>query len=508
MFNLVNELYVILGNVLVKSSERALEKAAKKAASEEKLNNENNDLKAEIIEFKKFNDNVTSALNVEFTTVEDGENRDKRFSEDNIANYIEDIVSNVVDKSQLNLDSDKDINDIKLTTLAILLADNKAQFNSKISKEFLRNRDDIVELNTIYKFLTGTKFFTNESAIELREVITSQLLYDITMAIYDTDEFINDIVMTGMVEKVRKRLELELASNVKLGGDIVEAISPIMFNNGILNGTKQPKVAKTTEEYLKDYLINLMDKDWVEKNSISIEMTPKGWTFDNYPSRDTGAVLVSIKSYDTVIKMYTLDLDTITGTGYSLEIPANIENNIVPMYVSIEKYPEIIKKALSQEFYTLNNPVDPESIQDFISVISTTFGPQIYNYYDMSDMSKHIAFLTNEEFFEFGNNLMLIETANWEALGAPQYRMRIRKFKSPSEFTLVSDRNTRQQLPDMQPVFGGNPKKYFKDPDEDIATSDILVCKFKDGKIDVAVNGTAVKSIMIPEKPDAIQVTQ
>jgi hypothetical protein len=206
------------------------------------------------------------------------------------------------------------------------------------------------------------------------------------------------------------------------------------------------------------------------------------------------------------MKTFNVDLDNITGNGYGLGIPAYFPGSRYPiqMFVSIEKFPNIIKNAIIRNFYTLNNPSDPDSINEFTEVVKDTYGPEIYMRFDLSGMSKHITFMTNEEKAKFGQNLLWIASANWPdlGLGETQYRMRIRNFKSVDKFTLVSDRNTRQQMNDMLPVFGYQYKKYFKDPEADITDTNILVCKFDTDRIDIAVNGAAINTVTLPKKQE------
>lgn len=463
-----------------------------------------NNFKAEIITFQDVKDQVTSAINANFSTVED-ELVNKKFTEDQVSNYIEDIVDKVVTVSGLNLDSEKDLNDIRLTTLAVLLAIDKIKYTSKISTEFLKNRDDVVELNTIYKFFTNTRYFTKESSIQLNEVITSQLLYDTVTSIYETEDFSKDEVMTSILNKTKKRLEKEAISTAALTDSDVDPVIPVIFNQGILGSAfngMTPKLNITTEEYIINELTKILPADWMKENSITLEMSPRQNIID--PNKDTGMALLTVKLFGEVMKQFLVDLDTITGNGYGLGIPAYIQGYQQPvtMFVSIEKFPNIIKNAIMRNFYTLNNSADPDSINEYNDVVKDTYGPAIYMRYDMTGMSKHLTFMTDEEKAKFGENLLWIAEANWSNLGpgATQCRMRVRNYKSPDKFTLVSDRNTRQQMDDMLPIFGGEYKKYFKNPEDDIVDTNILVCKFDTDHIDVAVNGVNINGMKLPSK--------
>lgn len=498
--------YVLAPILCLTSDMETNSKAAKKEAAKETTTTEKTE-KAEIIEFVEAKEKVNSTINAQFSTVEDEDLQDNKFSEDQISNYIDDIVDKVITVSGLNLDSEKDLNDIKLTTLALLLAINKAKYTAKISTEYIKNLDDQVELNTIYKFFTNTKFFTGVSCIQLNEVITTQLLYDTVTSIYETEDFSQDEVMTRILTKTKKRMEKEAVSTAALL-DEVDPVTPVVFNQGILGSAfsgKYPKVPKTTEGYIVNYITNILPADWVRDNSVTIELSPKQDMVD--PNKDTGMALLTVKIFGEVMKTFDVDLDTITGNGYGLGIPAYFptpQNQAVvkTLFVSIEKFPNIIKNAIIRNFYTLNNPADPDSIEEFVKVVKDTYGPDIYSRFDLSGMSKHIAFMTNEEKERFGQNLLWIASANWPnlGLGSTYYRMRIRNYKTPDKFILVSDKNTRQQMPDMLPVFGDQYKRYFKDPEEDVVDQNILVCKFDTDHITVAVNGAAVNGVVLPKK--------
>lgn len=491
----------LTSDIETKSKEKAAEKETAKETTTEKTE------KAEIIEFAEAKEKVNSTINAQFSTVDDEDILDKKFTEDQVSNYVDDIVDKVVTVSGLNLDSEKDLNDIKLTTLALLLAINKAKFTAKLSTEYLKTMDEQIELNTIYKFFTNTKFFNSVSCIQLNEVITTQLLYDTVTSIYETQDFSQDEVMTQILAKTKKRLEKEAISTAALN-DEVDPVTPVVFNQGVLSSAfsgKHPKVAKTTEEYIINFIKGILPEDWVRDNSVTLEMSPKQDMFD--PNKDTGMALLTVKIFGEVMKTFDVDLDTITGNGYGLGIPAYFpgpQNQpiVQTLFVSIEKFPNIIKNAIIRNFYTLNNPADPDSIEEFVKVIKDTYGPEIYNRFDLTGMSKHLAFMTNEEKEKFGQNLLWIASANWPNLGlsSSYYRMRVRNYKSPDKFTLVSDKNTRQQMPDMLPVFGDQYKRYFKDPEEDVIDQNILVCKFDTDHIDIAINGAAVNGVVLPKK--------
>lgn len=499
-----NEFYCLLAdgiNAIVEIEEKAEKKAAKET-TKETVKEINNNFKAEIVEFKEIKDKVNSVINADFSTMDDDEINSK-LTEDETSNYIEDIVEKVTAIS--DFDSDKEINDVKLTALAVLLAINKVKFTSKISTEFLKNRDDVVELNTIYRFFTNIKYFAKESSIQLNEVIRSQLLYDTVITIYNMEDFSKDEVMSSILAKAKKRLEKEAISNAALTDSDVDPVTPVVFDQYVLGSAfngKTPKVTKTTQEYIIGLINSILPADWVRDNSITFEMAPRQDMVD--PNKDTGMAILTVKLFGEIAKQFSVDLDNITGNGYSLGIPAYVQGYQQPvvLFVSIEKFPNIIKNAIMRNYYTLNNPSDPDSIREFESANLDAYGPQIYSAYDLSGMSKHLSFMTNEEKLRLGQNLMWISAANWSdlGLGAQQYRMRIRNYKTPDKFTLVSDKNTRQQLPDMLPVFGGRYKKYFKDPEEDIVDTNILVCKFDTDHIDVAVNGATINTINLPPR--------
>ena len=309
--------FCFVSDLETKSKTKAAENKAAETTTTEKTEE-----KAEIIEFVQAKEKVNSTINAQFSTV-DEDLQDNKFTEDQVSNFIDDIVDKVVKNSELNLDSEKDLNDIKLTSLALLLAINKAKYTAKISTEYIKNLDDQVELNTIYKFFTNTKFFTgNVSCIQLNEVITTQLLYDTVITIYETEDFSQNEVMTQILTKTKKRLEKEAISTAVLN-DEVDPVTPVVFNQGILGSAfsgKHPKVSKTTEEYIINYISNILPADWVRDNSITLEMSPKQDMID--PNKDTGMAILTVKVFGEVMKTFDIDLDTITGNGYGLGIPA------------------------------------------------------------------------------------------------------------------------------------------------------------------------------------------
>lgn len=477
---------------------------APKTAVTEKLNTEtkteNKDTDIVILEkYKTDQEKAKSVLN--FSVSEQPEVKESSMTDDELEELLESVSSKVIMSSGIEVAEEQKV--INLAQLALLAAINKCTVVQVASNGHLPSQDDIVTVNTIFKWFTGTKLFPSQGAVQLNEVITSQLLYDIVTEMYNTkDNWQQDEVFSNIVEKVRKRLELENASQGKLNQDegSEDAVVPVFFNQRILDNPfgEIPKgtVKKTETEYIRKFLEGLLPEDL--KVSIQYFMDP----YDPRSLRDTGCVEAVITSNDYPINKLLVDLDNIAANGYSVRIPTWYadRNSVDGMWISMEKFPEVIKNYILNPNWILGNPNDPDSILMFNEVIKDrNYQPEMYLYYDFSGMSKHFSFMTPEDKDTFGKNLSLITQANWSTMGPGEgfYRMRIRNYKNPNSFTLVSDSKTRVQLPGMVPAVGGNYKKYVQDPIEDLVDKEILVCKFKDGKLDVSRNGVKI-DIEIP----------
>ena len=504
---IVNEFHVMLSTMMYNSALKAVEreKKAKEAQGEVNDQPEEQNFKAEIIEYKKALDEADSILNVKFNTVD--EEATGVLSEDELNNALDTIVESTVNRSQLNLDDEDSLKHIKKIVATVFIADNKANLEDvfKTGNSFgIENRDDLIEVNTIYRFFTGQKLFAGESCVQLNEFVTAQLLFDTVSVIAETNDWGLEANIADILAKAKKRLEKELATNGKLTGeDSVDPVVPISFNQGILNAAfnqREPKMKKTTEEYIKEHIISILPADWVNDNQIKLEIKHSIDIYDN--NRDTGLAEMTVFVHGIPSgNTFIIDLDSISGNGYCIRTLAFVNNQYYKFYVNIEKFPEIITKIImSNGRFLLNNPNDPESIIMFNEVSKDVMSPAIIYNYDLSGMSKHFAFMTNEEKAVFANNLMALTNANWYHMGPNEhmYRMRIRKFDNPNKFTLVSDCKTRQQEVDMLPVIAGNYKRYFKDVDAD--DSAILVVKYNEGKLNVSYNGKALNDMYIPSE--------
>ena len=79
---------------------------------------------------------------------------------------------------------------------------------------YLKTRDEVVEVNTIYKFFTGTKLVAEESVIQLNEFVTAQLLYDEVSVITEMNDWGIEANFSEILGKVTRRLEYEIASSL------------------------------------------------------------------------------------------------------------------------------------------------------------------------------------------------------------------------------------------------------------------------------------------------------
>lgn len=504
---IVNEFNVMLSTIMYNSAVREVErkKAKEQHIETQEEVNEEPITKAEIVEYKKILDEADSILNVKFNTIDD--QATGKLSEDEMNNTLDTIIENTLNRSQLNLDDEDSLKHIKKIVATALVADNKVNLEDvfKTGNSFgIINRDDLIEVNTIYRFLTGQKLFASESCVQLNEFVTAQLLFDTISVIAETNDWGLEANIAEMLAKTKKRLERELATNGKLTGeDSVDPVVPINFNQGILNAAfnqREPKMKKTTEEYIKDHIMSILPADWVNDNQIRLEIKHSIDIYDN--NRDTGLAEMTVFVHGVPSgNTFIIDLDSVSGNGYCIRTLAFVNNQYYKFYVNIEKFPEIVNKIImSNGRFLLNNPNDPESIIMFNEVSKDVMSPAIIYNYDLSGMSKHFALMTNEEKAVFANNLMALTNANWYHMGPNEhmYRMRVRKYDSPDKFTLVSDCKTRQQEIDMLSVIAGNYKRYFKDVDID--DSAILVVKYNEGKIDVSYNGKALKDMYIPSE--------
>lgn len=104
---------------------------------------------------------------------------------------------------------------------------------------------------------------------------------------------------------------------------------------------------------------------------------------------------------------------------------------------------------------------------------------RIYTYFDFSGMGKNLRRMKDADKVKLSRNLDAIIdlpwTANvfemqanlntpWGSQGIALCRSRFRDFKSPEEFTLISDKYTRvQDVANMAPVFSDVCKQYYED---------------------------------------------
>ena len=452
------------------------------------------DIMTSIVEYKELYKKVDNLLNVNFTTVADPQ--DVKLKGDELDNLLEDITEKTIEKSELSLDDEDSRKHMLLIALVTLLAGNKIDLANLFS--YLKNRDEVVEVNTIYKFFTGTKLVAEESVVQLNEFVTAQLLYDEVSVITEMNDWGMEANFSEMLEKVSRRLEYEIASNGKITGEeSVDPIVPLTFNQGVLNtafDVKIPKFKTTTEEYIKQHILSILPENWKNDNEAELELHHYLDQTDN--NRDTGKAVLTLKIHGIQTNEFEIDLDSIAGNGYSIACGAFVDYNIgiTKVYVNIEKFPKVVAEIImSNGRYLLNNPADPKSIMQYKEIMQDTFSMNIILNYDLSGMSKHFAFMTNAEKARFANNLMSICYANWnDTPDKRMYRMRVRKFDSPDKFTLVSDNKTRQQEPGFLSVIGNKYKTYFKEEQKE-GDDPILVVKYKEGKLSVAYNGANIK---------------
>lgn len=532
---LVNETICLIADTAEKIETKAVEKeameqkvrdrvAAEKAAAQKK----------EIVEFKTIQETVDSVLNTRFSTIDD--NKETTLTGDELVNTVERIIDTVVERSSLNLDDEATRDHIKLLVLTTLVLINKANLVEIMNNdEFnISTRDDLVEINTIHRFFTGTKLFDSISCIQISEFITSQLLYEVVNVVGETDDWNLEANMNEIITKAYKKLEMESITNGKNNGlDEIDPVAPIRFDNSVLNvdfvdkNSRIPRMNKTAKEYIINYLNSILG-DYVKKNNIIIDVDRKIDQYDN--NKDTGMAEVKVVYDDGMGILFDLDLDSVVGNGYSLAVNCQWAGQIYLAYVNIEKFPEIVTKAIiSKNTYVLNDPNNPDSCVEYIKVMQDLCGVQIngevlYPFFDFSEMSKHFAFMTNEEKTNFANNLYNIRhNINWPSigLGVSMPRMRIRKFDNSNKFTLVSDSKTRHQYPYFNEVINctnrnsANYKKYFNDVKEvnssgQVVEPDLFVLKFDNGELSAAYNGRIIPLNIGNDatKPDTSQIVR
>ena len=351
---IVNEAFCFVSNIAVKAAE--IEKEKKQEVKEVKAEakaEEIKEIKHEIVEFKELKEESESVLNTNFTVFDDSNKN--LVTDDELNNLVEKFRDTVITRSQINLDDEDSVKHVNLIILTTLIAINKANLNEIMNnQEFnISNRDDLVEMNTIYKFYTGTRIFDSISSIQLNEFITSQLLYDVVTVIGEYDDWNMEANMSEIITKAHKRLEMESVTNGKINGlDEVDPVSPIRFDNSILNtniidkNSRIPRINKTTKEYIINYLTSIVPEAWIKDNDVTFELER---LIDNNPEKDLGTAILRVlyKSGLAGTVEYSLDLDSIVGNGYSLAVKSMDYRNpnvIYPVYVNIEKFPEVIAK--------------------------------------------------------------------------------------------------------------------------------------------------------------------
>ena len=94
----------VLAPILCLTSDMETKTKAVKKETAKGTTTEEKTEKAEIIEFVEAKEKVNSTINAQFSTVEDEDLQNNKFSEDQISNYVDDIVDTVVTVSGLNRD--------------------------------------------------------------------------------------------------------------------------------------------------------------------------------------------------------------------------------------------------------------------------------------------------------------------------------------------------------------------------------------------------------------------
>lgn len=183
-------------------------------------------------------------------------------------------------------------------------------------------------------------------------------------------------------------------------------------------------------------------------NCILFKCLPKDdkLSFD-YKVLSTGLMDLSLSKDNKFIASFTIDPNVIHGNGYYIVANSIMGNVWIPFSKT-----DIIKKVLAgtpDGDYILNAD-EVKECHDNIFI-----NTNVYQYIDLSSVSKQLSKLSLEDYKEFGCNVdsMLL---SYHTYYRDLYRYRVSKFTDINNFKLESDNKCKSPLSTMPSLFNGS----------------------------------------------------
>ena len=397
-------------------------------------------------------------------------------SDDDIENLISYVIKDVRKFDTCVKDST-----IRHCVLVILVITNK--ISTFDLTDHLDNNDPDAKLvvNALCDFLEDRTMLVGIEVNDLEQYVSIDQLKLIIDSLYNNCNWEGDKQFSKIVKTVKKGYKAKLESKGSKREFPVVA-DPILaermnFNIGDILNIREPRIEHNVYEYLVYRFSEIL------RNEDHFMFTING-AVDcnnlNYNVNDIAQAVIKCTDMGTGdYCLYSIDLNTIVGNGFNLIVPTSFGSILQDVYVNIDKYPELVRKILTTnyKFNTNSNIVD----MDLKAVMADQLSyPQIYRYYDFSNMYKHIKDMSAEDKNTLSNNLMTITSYNWSnvlGIGAIMPRFRFRDYRNPNTFTLVSDKNVRVQSSAwMSFPYGLYAKRYILgDPDYANANSEFVI---------------------------------
>ena len=417
---------------------------------------------------------------------------------------IENIVSSVIKDVESHNKNIKR-NDIRNVTLTILFVTSEISLYQLVDHVDGDNHNDwSVELNSISKFLVEQKIFPNSDCYEINEFVSMQDIKDVIDSIDTKVDWTDNPFYNDIVEKLKKGYIDNKNREAEANNEEPVDETPILFRNSILKNffvddTNTPSIMPRINKNVMEYLVNKIGDILHDYPTFTYEIYPAMLTSgnaDNISCRDTGQAIIrctdNTSGYSNV---YGIDLNNIVGNGYNIIAPSNFGGISQDIYINIHRHPELVAKILTTD-YTFGFNMSNLSYMELRSVLEDQLAyPEIYKFFDFSDMSNHIMKLNNVTNVLFSNNLKSIINLPWHnifGVGALMPRFRFRDYKDPSQFTIISDKYVRVQSEWMQMPFP-NIARQFINTEEYSHINDNLVLYYDKGKITIYINGQEIK---------------
>ncbi len=204
---------------------------------------------------------------------------------------------------------------------------------------------------------------------------------------------------------------------------------------------------KTTEEERK--LNKTIQNQIANIDAVLNGFIPKGLKHE-YNPLSTGMIELNLFKNKTFIASFVIDPNVVHGNGYY--IIANSQNGPVMVPLQLSVVANVIKGDGEGGNYTLTDKEVKEAVSGLFE------DTNVYTYIDMSgDKLKDIS---SEDYKTLGRNLTsILKTYSAGSVTIPRFKFKV--YKSPAEFTLISNESCKAPLPGMTNVVTGEEIKFL-----------------------------------------------